>query len=170
MLSNTQTGTNAVLDFIIFSYRHFEQNNMSHACKIFDFHKRSYHIKDDTPRSHIIAASHCFTWVKEVRNEPCTWRYSVTWKHSHRRNSCFCPTNLYIQNMYRRWYGSRLNIKTPSYQYRNSHYEDMTVSRPSHLYNGSLLSRLLDIEMRPRIMSPFDLIIQILIISEHLVK
>ena len=31
----------------------------------------------------------------------------------------------------------RLNIKTVSYQYCNSHYKDKTVPRPSYLYNGN---------------------------------
>ena len=31
----------------------------------------------------------------------------------------------------------RFNIKTPSCQYRNIHYKDKTVSRPSYLYNGN---------------------------------
>ena len=34
----------------------------------------------------------------------------------------------------------RLNIKTWSYQYRNNHYEDKTVSRPSYLHNGNPIS------------------------------
>ena len=33
--------------------------------------------------------------------------------------------------------GSHLNIKTPSYQYRNSRYKDKTVRWPSDLYNGN---------------------------------
>ena len=33
--------------------------------------------------------------------------------------------------------GGHLNIKTPSYQHRNSHYKDKTVSLPSYLYNGN---------------------------------
>ena len=31
--------------------------------------------------------------------------------------------------------GGRLNIKMPSYQYRDSHDKDKTVSRPSYLYH-----------------------------------
>ena len=37
--------------------------------------------------------------------------------------------------------GGPLNIKTPSYQYRNSHCKDKTVSRPSYLYNDSPILR-----------------------------
>ena len=33
----------------------------------------------------------------------------------------------------------RLNIKISSYQYKHSHYNDKTVSRPSHVYNGKLI-------------------------------
>ena len=33
--------------------------------------------------------------------------------------------------------GGRLNIKMPSYLYRNSHYQDKTVSWPSYLANGN---------------------------------
>ena len=33
--------------------------------------------------------------------------------------------------------GVRLNMNMPSYHYRNSHYKDNTVSRPSYLYNGN---------------------------------
>ena len=33
--------------------------------------------------------------------------------------------------------GGRLNIKTPSYQSRNSHFKDETVSRLAHLYDGN---------------------------------
>ena len=36
--------------------------------------------------------------------------------------------------------GGRLNIKMPSYQYRDSHYKDKTVSRPSYLYNRNILT------------------------------
>ena len=32
-----------------------------------------------------------------------------------------------------------LNIETPSYHYRDSHYKDKTVSRPSYLYDGNLI-------------------------------
>ena len=31
--------------------------------------------------------------------------------------------------------GERLNIKMPSYQYRDYHEKDKTVSRPSYFYN-----------------------------------
>ena len=34
----------------------------------------------------------------------------------------------------------RLNIRMSSYQYRDSHYKDKTVSRPSYLYNGNTIS------------------------------
>ena len=34
-----------------------------------------------------------------------------------------------------------VNIKMPSPQYRNSHYKDKTVVRPSYLYNGNLCTR-----------------------------
>ena len=34
----------------------------------------------------------------------------------------------------------RLNIKIPSYQYMDSDYKDKTVSRSSHLYNGTHIS------------------------------
>ena len=39
--------------------------------------------------------------------------------------------------------GGRLNIKMHSYQHRNSHYEDNTISQPSYLYNtnGLILKR-----------------------------
>ena len=33
--------------------------------------------------------------------------------------------------------GGWFNIKTPPYQYRDSHYKDKTVSWPSYLYNGN---------------------------------
>ena len=33
--------------------------------------------------------------------------------------------------------GRCFNIKTPSYQYMNSHHRDKRVSRPSHLHNGN---------------------------------
>ena len=32
--------------------------------------------------------------------------------------------------------GAHLSMKASSYKYRNSHYKDKTVSRPSYLYNG----------------------------------
>ena len=35
----------------------------------------------------------------------------------------------------------RLNRKTPSYQYRKSHYNDKTVSWPPYLYNGNHIPR-----------------------------
>ena len=34
--------------------------------------------------------------------------------------------------------GVPLHVKTPSYQYRDPHNKDKSVSRPSHLYNGNL--------------------------------
>ena len=39
-----------------------------------------------------------------------------------------------------RWFipWGRLNIDMPSYQYRDYHYKDKTVMRPSYLYNGNL--------------------------------
>ena len=49
--------------------------------------------------------------------------------------------------------GGRLNIKTPSYQSRNSHYKDETVSRLAHLYDGNSDTHKgrLYIEMLPRL-------------------
>ena len=43
------------------------------------------------------------------------------------------------QDYYRAWWwpGDRLNIKTLSYQYRDSHYEYKTVSRPSYIHDGN---------------------------------
>ena len=36
--------------------------------------------------------------------------------------------------------GGLLCIQMPSYRYRNSHYENKRISRPSHLYNGNSIS------------------------------
>ena len=46
----------------------------------------------------------------------------------HTCNSCWWPEDA--------WNQCPLNIKIPSYLYRNSHYKDKTLSRQSHLYNG----------------------------------
>ena len=48
--------------------------------------------------------------------------------------------------------GGRLYIKTPSYKYRTSHYQDEAVSRPSHLCDGNPYTRKDDLYVatRPR--------------------
>ena len=47
--------------------------------------------------------------------------------------------------------GDLLNTKMPSYQYRDSHYKDKTVSRPSYLYDGNPLhgKTVLTLKRRP---------------------
>ena len=43
-----------------------------------------------------------------------------------------------ITTPFAKYPGARLNVKMSSYQYRNSHYKDKTLSRPSfYLYNGN---------------------------------
>ena len=46
----------------------------------------------------------------------------------------FCSGNFYSTVM---WPGARLNIKIPSYQYRDPHVKEKTVSRPSYLQHGN---------------------------------
>ena len=50
---------------------------------------------------------------------------------------CFMSTTLFAI-LVKRLYDI---IKTPSFQYRNSHYKDDTVWRPSHFYNGNPYKR-----------------------------
>ena len=97
-----------------------------------------------------------FLWEKETRKRVCTAR---TYCESG-RYICLPDSQVHGANMELIWgrqdpgvprvgpmifaicylsssipYEARLNIRISSYQYRNSHYKDKAISRPSYLYN-----------------------------------
>ena len=63
---------------------------------------------------------------------PCCSGLNVTLENDPDGHGRFLPCHQIFSCMAS---GTLLNIKTPSYHYRNSYYEDKIVSRPSYLYN-----------------------------------
>ena len=84
------------------------------------------------------------------KNVPPTWQgpvyhtYPISWLLISwwRKNGASAAMVLFLlsQNFQCSSPGVYLNIKMSSYQYRNFHHEDETVSQPSYLYDGNPLS------------------------------
>ena len=67
---------------------------------------------------------------------------TVRENYTDQYRDCWCPASVLAlpglqRPWYWRWSWGRLNIKMPFYRYRNSHYRDKMISRPSYLYNGN---------------------------------
>ena len=64
------------------------------------------------------------------------WAHKGGWQRATKFYSCR-PHLTRWGRPYIRNQGPRLNIEMTSYQYRDSHYKDKTVSRQSYLHNGN---------------------------------
>ena len=60
---------------------------------------------------------------------------------SNRKMIAVARAQLAVRVTWKKNPGCRLNIMMPSYQFRDSHYHDKTVSRSSYLYDGNLHTR-----------------------------
>ena len=94
--------------------------------------------------------SHFSTAVSQAAFSTLTLYFSVP-MHSFVILRNQLPVYLNRETLLRR-YGASLNIKMSSYQYRNSHYIDKPVSRPSYLYNWNPIpgKTAFNIDSRPR--------------------
>ena len=82
-----------------------------------------------------------FIYFFQVLHNPIMIHHNCSITRHHKVNPIICRHDscylCHLTNMP----GGRLNIKMSSYQYRDSHYKDETVSRLSHLYDGNLYTK-----------------------------
>ena len=76
----------------------------------------------------MIRCSYWWPGIEDYRHRQC-WIHSQDTRSRSWKLRITLETNIEIR-------GPRLNMNTPSFQRKDSHYKDKTVSRPSYLFNG----------------------------------